>query len=385
MNHLKGLIPYPKSLSQTGTGDESNRFVLSASKQTGPALIVYDSSSDRAEWIAGHLSGRVREATEHAFALPCLEIKDAPFFEWRGLMLDCSRHFLSTGFLKRYIDLLPRLGMNRLHLHLTDDHGWRIEIKSHPELTDTGAYIEQEQSRRGFYTQKELSEIVGYANERNVMVIPEIEIPGHSYAAVRSLPNLCCTGNPIRNQGHQKDLYCAGKESTFEFLQDVLEEVIDIFPSPYIHIGGDEAPKDRWKECPKCQERMRELGLSNEEELQGYMIGRISKFLRSNDRIPTGWEEVLKGASNEACVVQWWRFRSHGDETRNILGAECCLWTEYLDEDRIDRSLFPRVLAAAELMWNNPRPAERQYDEFLTRVLDAEEYWRTAGVEYGHY
>jgi hexosaminidase len=374
------------------------------------------------------------------YVVPCMQVQDKPAFEWRGLMLDCSRHFMPKEFLLHCIDVLPALRMNRLHLHFNDDHGWRMEVRAYPELTRVGAFVEREESRQGHYTQADLREIVAYAAERNITVVPEIEIPGHAYAAIKSYPDLCCTGKPIRNRGHQKDLYCAGKESTFEFLEAVLGEVMDIFPSPYIHIGGDEAPKDRWRECPACQQRMRDENLKSEEELQAYMIRRCAELLRSKGRRVIGWEEVLNGNPTTDTVVQWWRHRTHGDhalrtalarghsaisspnsfcylsfpvtpdkhfrpertsdlrkvysaelvpndipaeQRARFLGAECCVWTEWLTHKDIFPMLFPRALAATELMWSDPQ--QRDYDTFLSRIQEAKAYWNSMGVEYGPY
>lgn len=366
---------------------------------------------------------------------PCLEIKDGPDMQWRGLMLDCSRHFLSKAFLLRCIDLLPSLRLNRLHLHLNDDHGWRIQIDAYPDLTRVGGFVEAESSRHGFYTKDDMREIVAYAADRNVTVVPEIEIPGHSYAVMRSYPWLCCTGAPARNDGHQKDLYCAGKESTFDFLQRVFDEVLEIFPSPWIHIGGDEAPKDRWGACSACQGRMARENLANEEELQAYMINRCASYLTDRGRTPIGWEEILNGSSSPNTVVQWWRHRTHGDrairtalarghsaisspnsfcylsfpvapdehfrpertsdlrkvfnaelvprdlaerDRTGFLGAEYCVWTEFLTEHDIYPMIFPRILAASELMWRTVE--HRDYEAFLEEVRDAESYWKAMGI-----
>jgi hexosaminidase len=328
--------------------------------------------------------------------------------------------------------------MNVLHLHAVDDHGWRIQIDAYPELTATGALVEKGERRGGFYTKAELHELVEYAAARGVDVVPEIEVPGHSYAAIRSYPWLCCTGEPQRNKGHQQDLYCAGKASTFEFLEKVLEEVLEIFPSKFVHLGGDEAPKEKWRECPACQGRISAEGLANEEELQSYAFRRISEFLEARGRSAIGWEEILDGAPSRDNVVHWWRYRQHGEEAlrkglarghrilcspnsrcylsfpvnpdenfkvgrtstleevyaaeyaprdlgeeerARVLGAECCVWTEYLVEEQINSMLFPRVLACAELMWSDPR--ERDYAEFRKRVYLAEDRWQRLGITYG--
>ena len=370
----------------------------------------------------------------------CQSIDDRPAMSWRGLMLDCSRHFLSRESVLRFIGLLPALRMNRLHLHLNDDQGWRMQIEGYPELTRTGAFVEGEKNRQGFYTQDDLREIVDYAAKRHVTVVPEIEIPGHAYAAMQSYPWLCCTGQPVRNAGHQMDLYCAGRESTFEFLFSVLREVMAVFPSPFIHLGGDEAPKDRWRACAACQQRIRQEELKDETALQGYMLDRCAAYLKEHGRQAIGWEEILDGNPELDTVVQWWRHRTHGDralrhaltkgysvisspnsfcylsfpvspdrhfnadrtsdlqkvysaelvprnlppeQRRKCLGAECCVWTEHLTEDDILPMLFPRILAAAELMWH--ATARRDYDTFLSSVLQQEVYWRCRGVNYGPY
>jgi len=368
----------------------------------------------------------------------CLEIEDKPAFQWRGLMLDCSRHFINVNYILSYIDIISRMKMNRLHLHLNDDQGWRIEIKSHPELTNIGGYVKQGTNHEGFYTQEEIRRIIAFAKLRNVMIIPEIEIPGHAFAAMKSYPWLCCTGKPKTNQGHQKDLYCAGNEKTFEFLEDVFQEIIDLFPAPYIHIGGDEAPKENWEKCPNCQKRITEEQLKNEEELQAYMIQRIATFLQLQGKQVIGWDEILDGNPSNNLIVHWWRHRTHGNtaaiealkkghkliaspnsfcylnfptepeenfaiertstlkkiyeselfpsnldssSSELILGIECCLWTEYISEDEIDKMLFPRILALAELMWRYPE--NRDFDEFHKRVTQEEGLWKKANVEFG--
>ncbi|MDO9548351.1 MAG: family 20 glycosylhydrolase, partial [Candidatus Marinimicrobia bacterium] len=204
--------------------------------------------------------------------IPCMTISDKPRFIWRGMNFDCGRHFMEVDFIKRYIDLLAFHKMNILHWHLTEDQGWRIEIKKYPELTKVGAWRKEDDGGMygGFYTQAQIREVVAYAAERYVTVVPEIEMPGHALAALASYPQLSCTGGPFeveKRWGVFNDIYCAGNDSVFIFLQDVLTEVMDLFPSKYIHIGGDEAPKVRWEACPKCQARMKSENLKSEEEL----------------------------------------------------------------------------------------------------------------------
>jgi hexosaminidase len=244
--------------------------------------------------------------------IPCVEIVDKPRFPWRGMLLDCCRHFMSKDFVKEYIDLLAYHKMNILHWHLTEDQGWRIEIKGYPKLTEVGGWRTYEDGIRygGFYTQDEIREVVEYARRRYVQVIPEIELPGHSVASLAAYPEHSCTGGPFSvetNWGVHKDVYCAGKEQTFQFLEDVLTEVIELFPAPYVHVGGDECPKDRWKGCTDCQARIAAEGLKDEHELQSYFIRRIEKFLLSKGRRLIGWDEILEGGLDPGAPVQWWR------------------------------------------------------------------------------
>ncbi len=239
-----------------------------------------------------------------AWEIPCVEIKDKPRFPWRGLMLDCSRTFWSKDYIKRTIRLMSFYKLNRLHLHLTDDQGWRLEIKKYPKLTSIGSKFsdkyKEPSERQGFYSQTDIKEIVEYGNLHNVTIVPEIEMPGHTLAALACYPDLSCSGGPFeihpygKGPGNHKDIFCAGNEKTFQFLEDVLSEVIELFPSSVIHIGGDEAPKHRWKACPKCQKRMKDQGLSTEFELQKYFINRVETFLSDHGRILVGWDEILE-------------------------------------------------------------------------------------------
>ncbi|MFY8188771.1 MAG: beta-N-acetylhexosaminidase, partial [Flavobacterium sp.] len=243
------------------------------------------------------------------YLIPCVSIQDDPKFAWRGMHLDVGRHFFPVDFIKKYIDYIAMYKMNTFHWHLTEDQGWRIEIKEYPKLTEVGAwrkgsmvghYNEQKFDTLrygGFYTQKEIKEVVAYAKERHITVVPEIEMPGHSLAALAAYPEFSCTGGPFEVAnvwGVLEDVYCP-KEETFAFLEDVLTEVMDLFPSEYIHIGGDECPKIRWKNCAHCQNLMREKGLKDEHELQSYFIQRIEKFVNSKGRKIIGWDEILEG------------------------------------------------------------------------------------------
>jgi len=364
------------------------------------------------------------------WSLPCLRIEDRPRFPWRGMLLDCGRHFLSKEFIKRAIDLLAAYKMNRFHWHLTEDQGWRVEIKKYPRLTEVGAWRFTDDGERtgGYYTQEDIREVVSYAAGRFITVIPEIEMPGHSTAALASYPDLSCTGGPFEVQtlwGTCQDVFCAGNERTFLFLEDVLTEVLDLFPSPYIHIGGDEVPKDRWKACPRCRARLQVEGLKDGNELQSYFIKRIEKFLNSKGRRLIGWDEILEGGLAPNATVQSWRsfdgaaaaakaghdtivsaesqayFSNDlrrinlrqvyafdpvppgltAGEASHVLGGECCLWTAYAPQETIDGKVFPRLLAMAECLWSDPR--DRKFDEFRRRLQDHYPRLEKLGVRYG--
>ncbi|MEJ2617154.1 MAG: beta-N-acetylhexosaminidase, partial [Ignavibacteriaceae bacterium] len=240
------------------------------------------------------------------------EITDWPRFSWRGLNLDCARHFMTKDFIKRYIDILAYYKFNVLHWHFTDDQGWRIEIKRYPKLTQIGAWRKEADGSiyGGFYTQEDIKEIVAYAKQRFITIVPEIEMPGHCSASLAAYPENSCTGGPFDvpiTWGVFKDVYCAGRDSTFTFLENILDEVINLFPGKYIHIGGDEVPKDRWKACPKDQARMKSLGLKNEEELQSYFIKRISNYLNSKGKKVIGWDEILQGGLAPGAIVESWQ------------------------------------------------------------------------------
>ena len=353
-----------------------------------------------------------------------VRIKDQPRYRWRGMLLDCGRHFMTKEFVKRYIDLLAYHKMNVLHWHLTEDQGWRIEIKKYPRLTEIGAWRgEGDERYGGFYTQEDIREIVEYAQSRYVTIVPEIEMPGHSVAALASYPELGCKGEAYQvgtRWGVYSDVYCAGNEQTFKFLENVLTEVIELFPSEYIHIGGDECPKARWKECPKCQARIKGEGLKGEHELQSYFIRRVEKFLSGKGRRLIGWDEILEGGLAPNATVQSWRgmrgalaaataghdvissptshcyldyaqVRLPGEPTwmgyislercysfepapveltpeqaLHVLGLEGNMWTEHAPQDRVDWQVFPRLCALAEVGWS---PKElRDWEDFSTRM-----------------
>src|SRR3972149_4373590 len=358
------------------------------------------------------------------------EITDYPRFPWRGLNLDCCRHFMTKDFIKRYIDILAYYKFDVLHWHLTEDQGWRIEIKKYPALTEVGAWRKEADGSiyGGYYTQEDIKEIVAYAQSRFITIVPEIEMPGHSLASLASYPENSCTGGPfeVTNMwGVMKDVYCAGRDSTFYFLQDILDEVIELFPGKYIHIGGDEVPKDRWKECPRCQARIKAEGLKDEHELQSYFIKRISDYLNRKGKTVIGWDEILEGGLAPGAIVQSWQSfegaidaarlehyvicspASHtylnsdpedldlriaysfepvpdelsDNEKEYILGSEANLWTERAPQETVDSKLFPRILALAEVFWTDPN--NKNYDEFYSRIQNSYADLTAHGIQYG--
>ncbi len=371
-------------------------------------------------------------------AIQSLTIEDEPEFVYRGMHLDVGRHFFSVDFIKRYIDALTLLKMNTFHWHLTEDQGWRIEIKKYPKLNDIAAYRKETlighyndephqfdgKKYGGYYTQEQIKELVKYANNRKITIIPEIEMPGHSQAAVSAYPELGCTGGQVEvatKWGVFEEIYCT-KEETFTFLEDVLDEVLELFPSQYIHIGGDEAPKTRWKTCNHCQERMKAEGLKDEHELQSYFISRMERYLNSKGRQIIGWDEILEGGLAPNATVMSWRGTkgaveaakakhtvintptSHSyfdyyqstnedepvaiggflplekvygfnpipkaltkDEQQYVLGAQGNVWTEYMPtEDQVEYMVFPRIMAMSEVVWSSPE--NKNYADFISRV-----------------
>ena len=361
--------------------------------------------------------------------LPCLEIKDENTFEHRGFLMDCCRHFFSVKTIKKYIDLLSLYKMNVLHWHLTEDQGWRIEIDKYPKLNTVGSWREDSTGKYGgFYTKKEIREIVKYAKERYIEVIPEIELPGHSQAAIASYPFLSCEKKQIlvaNSWGVFKDIYCAGNDSVFIFLEDVFREVTELFPSERIHIGGDEAPKFRWENCEKCQKRMAQENLKDEHELQSYFIERIAKILEKKNKSIIGWDEIIESKINSDVTIQSWRGFSGGIqavkegkktimsptshcyfdyginsidlekvytfnpvpteldslESELIIGGECNLWSERIpSEKELDRKTFPRLLAMSEVLWTYKKD---KFENFQNRVEDHYSILRKLNVHYG--
>ena len=367
-------------------------------------------------------------------------IDDAPRFGYRGMMLDCARHFFPLEFVKRYIDLLAMHNMNVFHWHLTEDQGWRLEIKKYPELTQKGSIRQGTQVGHndrvfdgvpygGYYTQEQAREIVEYARQRYITVIPEFDIPGHTKAALACYPELGCTGGPYqvaRSWGVFQDVLCLGKETTFTFVQDVLDEIMDIFPSKVIHIGGDEAPTVAWEQCPLCQKKMKEEGV-DAKHFQGYFTNRIEKYLNSKGHSIMGWDEILEGKISTTATVMSWRGAEPGIQAalkghdvvmtpnthtyfdyyqaddkeekklgligglstvenvynynptpsvlpdsvrKRILGVQANLWTEYIaGKDIAEYQILPRMAALAEVQWTTQPKNYEGFKERLTRFV----------------
>ncbi len=362
--------------------------------------------------------------------LPFMKITDYPAFTWRSMLLDCCRHFMEKDFILRYLDLLAFYKMNIFHWHLTEDQAWRAEIEKYPLLTEVGAWRRHADGTLygGYYTKEEMREVVAYASKRHITVVPEIEMPGHAMAALAAYPSLSCTNGPFEvpsTWGVFKDIYCAGNDSVFIFLKDILDEVMEIFPSEYIHIGGDEVPKFRWKQCAKCQQRIADLKLKDEHELQGWFIGQIADHLQKNNRRLIGWEEIIEGGLAESAIVQSWKGfdgavhaaasghrtivtpTSHGyfdypvhkitlekvysfspipaglDPSLHhyILGGGCNIWTEHAPQELVDQKVFPRLLAMAEALWSHP--VHRDFTEFRNRARQHYPVLAALGVNYG--
>ncbi len=427
------------SLTSANTGQGKESYTLSVDEKG-----VSVSASTTAGLFYGLLTfGQMLSADDarsDGLAIPCLEISDCARFCWRGMHLDVSRHFPPAEFIKKYIDLLARHKMNGVHWHLTDDQGWRIEIKRYPLLTEVGAWRKESggQVYGGFYAQQEIREIVEYARRRFVTVVPEIELPGHASAALAAYPEYSCTGGPFEvttQWGVFDDVYCPGKEATFQLLEDVLSEAAELFPGPFMHIGGDECPKARWNNHELCQERMKAEGLANADELQAYFVSRIARHLRTLGKRLVGWDEILdSGAPAEATIMAWRNMQkgieaaqsghdvvmtpmSHcyfdhyqGKESepkaiggyttletvysfepvptdlpqelaRHVLGAQGNVWTEYMpDTNHMEYMVFPRLCALCEVLWS-PQEA-RSLPDFLDRLKHHLRRLDNLGVNY---
>ena len=395
---------------------------------------------------------------EAAFVnLPATQVSSLPRFGYRGMHLDCSRHFFSVETVKRYLDIMALHGMNRLHWHLTDDQGWRVEIKKYPRLTEVGGWREGTVLGHnspvydgirygGYYTQAEIKDIVQYAADRYITIIPEIDMPGHMMGALAAYPELGCTGGPYqvwRQWGVADDILCVGKDQTLQFVKDVLDEVMELFPSEYIHIGGDESPRVRWKECPLCQQRIRNVGIHAEEKksaealLQGWFTTQVQQYLAANGRRIIGWDELLGCDVDTTATIMSWTGAEPGakgarlghdvimtpntpmyfdhyqtrstwneptafggcatlkmvydfepvaadlpaDKVQHILGAQANVWTEYITcEPQIQYQILPRMAALAELQWL--QPDQKNYEDFKARLPHLVEIYKLYGWTY---
>lgn len=382
--------------------------------------------------------------------LPCGTVKDYPRFGYRGFMIDVCRHYFSVSYLKEMIDVMAMHNINYFHWHLTEDQGWRIEIKKYPKLTEIGSKrketIQSWETKEydhtpygGFYTQEEAKEIVRYAAERCITVIPEVDLPGHMLAALAAYPEMGCTGGPYEVEttwGVFPDVLCGGNEKNIQFVKDVLAELMEIFPAPYIHIGGDECPKARWKECPVCQAKIKELGLtdtdkhSKENQLQSHFMNEVRKYIQDHGRKMLGWDEIVEGGIPENATVMAWRDIKWGieaarqrhdvimapygnlyfsnpvynkirgiksikrvydldpvpavltpEEQKHILGAQACIWTEWTkDSLKMEWQMLPRIAALAEIQWTLPE--RKNLDNFLQRLPHQLALYTAYGLHY---
>lgn len=448
-NYLKAL---PVQLKEARMKDRKQMLFLLITPKTpqlpSPESYTLSVTSQRIEIRATSGAGLfygmqtllqlMQPASTGSYSVPSVEIEDTPRFAYRGLMLDVSRHFSTKEFIKKQIDALAYYKINRLHLHLTDAAGWRLEIKKYPLLTDFAAWrtdptwkkwwnggrkylrYDEPGASGGYYTQDDIREILEYARQHYITVIPEIEMPSHSEEVLAVYPQLSCSGEPYKNSD-----FCVGNEETFTFLENVLTEVMELFPSEYIHVGGDEAGKSAWKTCPKCQKRMKDEHLANVDELQSYLIHRIEKFLNNHGRRLLGWDEILQGGIAPNATVMSWRGEEGGiaavtsghhaimtpgaycyldsyqdapysqpeaiggylplkkvyaydpvpasltaEQAKLVYGVQGNLWVEYIPTpEHVEYMIYPRMLALAEVAWSAPE--RKSWPDFHTRALSA--------------
>lgn len=448
-NYLKAL---PVQLKEARMKDRKQMLFLLITPKTpqlpSPESYTLSVTSQRIEIRATSGAGLfygmqtllqlMQPASTGSYSVPSVEIEDTPRFAYRGLMLDVSRHFSTKEFIKKQIDALAYYKINRLHLHLTDAAGWRLEIKKYPLLTDFAAWRTDPTWKKwwnggrkylrydepgvsgGYYTQDDIREILEYARQHYITMIPEIEMPSHSEEVLAAYPQLSCSGEPYKNSD-----FCVGNEETFTFLENVLTEVMELFPSEYIHVGGDEAGKSAWKTCPKCQKRMKDEHLANVDELQSYLIHRIEKFLNNHGRRLLGWDEILQGGIAPNATVMSWRGEEGGiaavtsghhaimtpgaycyldsyqdapysqpeaiggylplkkvyaydpvptsltaEQAKLVYGVQGNLWVEYIPTpEHVEYMIYPRMLALAEVAWSAPE--RKSWPDFHTRALSA--------------
>jgi hexosaminidase len=427
---------------------KSNRIEITAATATG---VFYGLQSVR-QLLPPEINTSGKATSGIKWIVPCVSISDAPRFGYRGMMLDVCRHFMSKEFVMHYIDMLAFHKLNTFHWHLTDDQGWRIEIKKYPKLTEVGAFRRMEidghknapdwkwktVNHGGYYTQEEIREVVDYAKKKFVTIIPEIEIPGHALAALTAYPELSCSGGPFEVVGRWgvfHDIFCS-REETMVFLEDVLTEVAALFPGRYIHLGGDEAPKTRWKRCKACQDRMVAEGLENENQLQTYFISRMEKLLMQKGKKVICWDDAVDAKISKSVTVMSWRSEEGGilgakrgndvimtphksvyfdyyqgdkktepltiggflplekvyeyspvpevltvEEAQRIKGIQANVWTEYMqDEKQVEYMVFPRIAALAEVSWS--LPANKNYENFKSRLKGIIQHYDFSHINY---
>ncbi|WP_228455428.1 beta-N-acetylhexosaminidase [Chryseobacterium potabilaquae] len=446
-NHRNAQIIYSKLEPSESSVNNDGFYTLTIL----PYQIQISSYTNQGYFLAIQTVIQLFEEFKNEKKIPALKIEDYPKFSWRGMHLDVCRHFFTVDEVKQYIDYLAMYKLNTFHWHLTDDQGWRIEIKKYPRLTQVGskrkesmigAYIDHTFDGKPygpyFYTQEQIKEVVEYAKDRHITIVPEIEMPGHALAALSAYPELACTKGsfePATEWGVFDDVFCP-KDETFQFLENVLDEVIVLFPSPYIHIGGDECPKTRWKECTHCQELIKKNNLKDEHGLQSYFIQKIEKYVNSKGRKIIGWDEILEGGlAPNAAVMSWTGIKGgieaaksghfavmtpgsycyfdhyQGDpqtepnafggftplekvysynpiptelnekEVKYILGVQANLWTEYiLDFKHVQYMIFPRLMALSEVGWGTSDA--KDYKEFEGRVINQFKRLDKMGVNY---
>lgn len=371
----------------------------------------------------------------------CGSVQDSPRNKLRSFLLDSGRQYHKVSTIKKYLDMMAILKMNYFHWHLTEGLGWRIEIKKYPLLAKKGGFVADGTEQQGYYTQQEIKELVKYASDRNITIIPEIDIPGHAEAALSAYPQFCCFDEPvvIPKTGFTSTIFCAGKERTLIFIKDILDEVITLFPSEYIHLGGDEAPKGKWDKCPDCQQKIKDYHLMNSNQLQLWLSSELASYLKGKGKKVIFWEDVIHDDEYrlpDNVIIHWWNWRGHGDQSlkkalskgynvicgtnnytylnfplkpwkgyaadrtsdikdvysRNpshlkinsvqVLGMSCALWTDYgLTEDMLDQRLFPRILALAEQMWHTGDPIP--FDAFYKNVETKKNWLNKLGYKFG--
>ena len=418
--------------------------------QITPEKVLLTGGSEAGVFYGIHKALPILKDGKVAAALPAGTVTDFPRFRYRGFMIDVGRHFFPVSYLKQMIDLMALHNINYFHWHLTEDQGWRIEIKKYPKLTEIGSkrdstIIDWETKKfdgkphSGFYTQDEAREIVRYAADRFITVVPEIDLPGHTTAALASYPELGCTGGPYKvlcSFGVFPDVLCAGNDQTLQFPKDVLDEIMDIFPSEYIHIGGDECPKSRWEKCPKCQAKIKELGIkalpkhSKENQLQTYFMSELEKEINAHGRRMLGWDEVLEGGLTPNSTIMSWRgiqggieaARQHHDvimtpiqrlyfsnprinkmtgfewmnrvynfepvpaeltdaEKKFVIGTQGCIWTEWTaDSTKMEWQILPRMAALSEIQWTLPE--HKNFERFMERLPEMLKIY--SSLDYGY-